>query len=267
MISATYVQDLKAQGVDGLFKCVSFFEDHPAGEWRWVEDVEGQYNWSDMRRCLDIALKQNVWVIPELVINIPPDWFIQRYPHSTLLDSRGEFKPSNIGETPYLLSPWFVASGEADAYLFPLVKSFLDLVAGYPNVAGIMVGNFLLNNLPWCLGDEVACDGSTVFTYWTVWDSYALSEYESVFGQGQQPPSTWADYEAMVPFSQFAFRQWLVSAISTNLQDRYLPWIAEFEGWKVVNAPIWNGDTVRASVFTTNTPEMTGLKQSAINGY
>ena len=262
-ISDTNVQDLKAQGADGLFKCVAISPNYPAGEWRLVETVEGQYNWNDLRRCLDTALQANMWVIPELVINIPPTWFIERYPNSILHDSRGEIIPSNI-DAPYLLSPWFVASGEADTYLLPLTNSFLNLVSEYPNVAGVMIGNFLLHNLPWCLGDSSACDNSTYFTYWPIWDIYALSDYESEFGIGKVPPSTWTDYEAMDALSQMAFREWLVAAISTNLQGRYLPWIATFGGWKVVNAPIWDDGGSKASIFTTNTSEMTIIKQTAI---
>jgi hypothetical protein len=60
------------------------------------------------------------------------------------------------------------------------------------------------------------------------------------------------------------FREWLTSAIRDNLEHRYLPWLSDFTGWKVVNASIWNGNDVRPSVFTTGTPEMTVAKQEAV---
>ncbi|MCA9986383.1 MAG: beta-galactosidase, partial [Anaerolineales bacterium] len=211
--SSQRAAELKAMGFDGVFKCVAYRPNYPAppihaaGEWRLVESVEGQYDWTDLRRCLDAALQANMWIIPEIVINIPPDWFVDRYPDSILRDNRGEIVPANV-DAPYLLSPWFVASGDADADLIPFISSFLALVSDYPNVAGIMVGNFLLNNLPWRLGS------GPDFTYWPVFDAYALADYQGQFGT--QPPATWANYLAMSPSAQSAFRGWLIAAISDN---------------------------------------------------
>lgn len=261
VVSPQKAAELKAMGFDGLFKCVAHRPNYPnppiyaAGEWRLVEAAEGQYDWNDLRRCLDAGLQANMWVIPEIVINIPPPWFVNRYPDSLLRDSRGETVPSNVA-APYLLSPWFVASGSADADLIPFINSFLALVSDYPNVAGIMVGNFLLNNLPWRLG------GGSDFTYWPIFDAYALADYQSQFGT--QPPATWADYLAMSPSVQSVFRGWLVAAISGNLQNRYLPWISSYGDWKIINAPMWDDNGVQSSVFTTMTPEMVALKQAAV---
>ncbi len=65
--------------------------------------------------------------------------------------------------------------------------------------------------------------------------------------------------------SQLAtFRGWLMAALEENIQTRFLPWLQSFAGWKVVNAPIWDNDGVRCSVFTTMTPEVTAAKQTAI---
>ncbi|MBN1484729.1 MAG: beta-galactosidase [Chloroflexia bacterium] len=264
-VSVQEAQRLKSMGFDALFKCVACRPAYPqtpiwaAGEWRLVESVEGQYDWSDMRRCLDAALQANMWVIPEIVINIPPDWFVQRFPDSLLQDSRG-ITLTNPDETgaPYLLSPWFIATGAADAYLVPYVNSFLDLVSPYPNVAGIMMGNFKLNTLPWGLGPS----DSDQFTYWPIWDQAAQASYRARFGT--LPISTWDDYQALENAAQANFRDWLTSAVRENLQNRYLPWVASFPGWKVINASIWNGNEVRESIFTTTTPEMTAAKQTAI---
>jgi hypothetical protein len=63
---------------------------------------------------------------------------------------------------------------------------------------------------------------------------------------------------------QAAFRDWLTLAIRTNLQERFLPWLVSFNGWKLVNSSIWDGDAIRASIFTTTTPEMTTAKQAAV---
>jgi len=264
-VSVQEAQSLKAMGFDTLFKCVAYRPNYPnppinaAGEWRLVERVEGQYDWSDLRRCLDATLKANMWVVPEVVINIPPDWFIQRFPDSVLKDSRG-ITATDPDETdaPYLLSPWFIATGAADAYLVPYINSFLNVVSRYPNVAGIMIGNFKLNTLPWRLGNNASDD----FTYWAIWDNSAKASYQTRFGT--LPLSTWNDYQALNDIAKTNFRDWLTSAIRTNLQNRYLTWVSGFTGWKVINASIWNGNDVKESIFTTTTPDMTAAKQTAI---
>ncbi len=262
-----HLLDLKRMGFDGLFKCVAITFDGPdggqfaGGEWRLVERIEGTYDWGSMRYCLDNALAANMWFIPEIVINVPPDWFLQRYPGALLRDSRGLTTLDRHAEgAPYMLSPWFIDSGSADSHLLPFMQSFLDLVAQYPNVPAIMVGNFKLNVLPWKMG----LDGTDNFTYWPIWDDYARADYARQFGGGASPPATWADYAAMPATRQTVFRGWLTAAMGRNLRTRYLPWVADFPGWVVVNAAMWNQDGVRSSVFTTTTPEMTAAKQAAI---
>jgi Beta-galactosidase len=265
VVSTQQAQQLKAMGFDSLFKCVAYYPNYPnppiyaAGEWRLVEKVEGHYDWSDLRRCLDAALQANMWVVPDIVINIPPDWFMQRFPDSVLKDSRG-ITVTNHSETgaPYLLSPWFVATGAADSYLTKFISESLKVVSQYPNVAGIMIGNFKLNNLPWKLG----YNDSDNFVYWPIWDSYAKASYEAKFGT--LPLATWNDYQALNNTAKTNFRDWLTSAITTNLRTRYLPWISNFKGWKVIDASIWDGNDVQPSIFTTATPEMTIKKQNAI---
>jgi hypothetical protein len=202
-----------------------------------------------------------MWFVPELVINVPPDWFVQRYPESLLEDSRGitSTDPHSAG-APYLMSPWFVETGAADAYLQPLVDSFIGVVSEYPNIPPVMIGNFKLNVLPWKMGT----DSSDNFTYWPIWDDNARASYKSEFGTGAVPPVAWSDYQAMSTADREAFREWLTSAIRHNLEYRYLPWLSDFAGWKVVNASIWNANDVRPSIFTTGTPEMTAAKQEAI---
>ncbi len=261
------LQALKQAGFDGLFKCVAFAPNYPAGpiyaggEWRLVERVEGTYDWSSMRTCLDNARRANMWFIPELVINVPPEWFVQRHPNALLRDSRGitATDPSAEGG-PYLLSPWFIDSGQADPYLQPLVQSFLDVVAGYPNVPAIMIGNWKLNVLPWKMGADTADD----FTYWPIWDDFARADYARRFGTGSLPPATWSEYEAMPEAQRTAFRHWLTEAMERNLRTRYLPWTDSFAGWRVINAAIWGDADSRPSVFTTMTPEMAAAKQAAI---
>lgn len=257
--SVDNIRDLKEMGFDGQFKCVA------AGEWQFVEAIENQYDWSNLRNCLQVARQANMYAIPELVINVPPAWFVSRFPESVLKDQRGEVKPSNIDGVPYLLSPWFVSTGEADFYLEALIDSFLDVVSEYPDVVtGVMLGNFVLNDLPWCLGEQADCSQDSMFTYWPVWDAYALADYESIFGVGQLPPVSWDDYTAFNEATKMKFREWLGFAISKNLEERYLPWLASYEGWKVINASIWNNDDTQGSVFTTTTPEMVMMKQSAM---
>lgn len=172
-VSVNRLLTSKNLGYDGAFKCVAYAPNYPnapihaGGEWRLVERVEGQYDWSSLQTCLDNALQANLWFIPEIAINIPPEWFIQRYPDSLLQDSRGITATDIQAEgAPYLLSPWFIAGGEADAYLQPFVTAFLDLVAQYPNVPAVMIGNFKLNVLPWKMGTN----DSDNFTYWPIWD-------------------------------------------------------------------------------------------------
>ena len=266
-VSVTRLLTSKNLGYDGAFKCVAYAPNYPnapiyaGGEWRLVERVEGQYDWSSLQTCLDNALQANLWFIPEIVINIPPEWFIQRYPDSLLQDSRGITATDIQAEgAPYLLSPWFIAGGEADAYLQPFVTAFLDLVAQYPNVPAVMIGNFKLNVLPWKMGTN----DSDNFTYWPIWDEYAKTSFAGAFGGGVLPPATWDDYQAMSETEKAAFRDWLTSALETNLQTRYLPWVADFAGWKVINASIWDNDGVRPSIFTTSTPEMVAAKQAAM---
>lgn len=266
-VAVPRLQELKQTGFDGLFKCVAFAPNYPAGpiyaggEWRLVERVEGTYDWSSMRTCLDNARRANMWFIPELVINIPPEWFVQRHPEALLRDSRGitVTDPSAEGG-PYLLSPWFIDSGQADANLQPLIRSFLDVVANYPNVPAIMIGNWKLNVLPWKMGANTADD----FTYWPIWDQFARADYARRFGAGALPPATWAEYETMPEAHRAAFRDWLTEAIERNLQTRYLPWTEGFAGWRVINAAIWGDAGNRPSVFTTMTPEMVAAKQAAI---
>lgn len=261
------LQTLKQTGFDGLFKCVAFAPNYPhgpiyaGGEWRLVERVEGVYDWSSMRTCLENARRANMWFIPEIVINVPPDWFVKRYPDALLRDSRGvtTTDPSAEG-APYMLSPWFIDSGQADADLRPFVDAFLDLVADYPNVPAIMIGNFKLNVLPWKMGANTADN----FTYWPIWDQAARADYARRFGAGALPPATWAEYEAQAEPRRAAFRDWLTEAMERNLQTRYLPWTHRFAGWRVIDAAIWGDAGNRASIFTTMTPEMAAAKQAAM---
>lgn len=266
-VAVPRLQELKQTGFDGLFKCVAFAPSYPAGpiyaggEWRLVERVEGTYDWSSLRTCLDNALRANMWFIPEIVINVPPEWFVQRHPDALLRDSRGitSTVPSAEGG-PYLLSPWFVDSGQADADLQPLIQSFLEVVAEFPNVPAIMIGNWKLNVLPWKMGANTADD----FTYWPIWDQSARADYARRFGAGALPPTTWAEYEVMPEAHRAAFRDWLTEAMERNLRTRYLPWTDSFVGWRVINAAIWGDADSRPSVFTTMTPEMAVAKQAAI---
>lgn len=266
-VSVPQLQKLKQAGFDGLFKCVAFAPNYPTGEiyaggeWRLVERVEGNYDWSSMRTCLDNAFRANMWFIPEVVINVPPDWFARRHPEALLQDSRGitATVPSAEGG-PYLLSPWFIDSGQADADLKPFVESFLKLVAEYPNVPAIMIGNFKLNVLPWKMGANTEDN----FTYWPIWDQIAKADYARRFGTGSLPPKTWAEYETMNESRKAAFRGWLTEAMGRNLRTRYLPWTESFAGWRVINAAIWGDASNRASIFTTMTPDMAATKQAAI---
>lgn len=266
-VAVPRLRELKHTGFDGLFKCMAFAPNYPAGpiyaggEWRLVERVEGTYDWSSMRTCLDHARRANMWFIPELVINVPPEWFVQRHPDALLRDSRGitATMPSAEGG-PYLLSPWFIDSGQADADLQPLIQSFLDVVADYPNVPAIMIGNWKLNVLPWKMGANAADD----FVYWPIWDQSAKTDYARRFGAGALPPTTWSAYEATPEAHRAAFRDWLTEAMERNLRTRYLPWTDSFAGWRVINAAIWGDADSRPSVFTTMTPEMTAAKQAAI---
>lgn len=261
------LSNLKSMGVDGVFKCVSYEPDSPddpvlaGGEWRLVERVEGDYDWSSLQTCLDNALAADMWFIPEVVINIPPEWFVSRYPDSLLRDYRDitATDPNDSG-APYLLSPWFIANGEADSYLEPFISSFIALVSQYPNVPAVMIGNFKLNVLPWKMGS----DDNDDFDYWPIFDSYALSSYADEFGVGESPPETMEDYLAMGDVEKSAFENWLIEAMCDNLETRYLDWLSGFTGWKVINVSIWDNDGVKESIFTTQTPSMISIKQAAI---
>jgi|GEM_PF-824774 len=262
-VSVSQLRMYKDMGVDGLYKCVANAPNYPngpiwaGGEWRLVERVKGTYDWSSLRACLDHALAANLWFIPEVVINVPPDWFLQEHPNALLKDARGitATDPDADG-APYQLSPWFIASGAADGELKAFVDSFLSVVAAYPNVPAVMIGNFKLNVLPWKMV------GADDFTDWPIWDDAAVASYQARFGT--MPPATWNDYLAMPGAGQQAFRQWQTAAMETNLRERYLPWLSSFTGWKVINASIWDNNGVQGSIFTTQTPEMTALKQAAI---
>jgi len=215
-----------------------------------------------MQGCLDAAYQANMWFIPEVVINIPPVWFIARYPDCLLEDVRGitATKPDATG-APYLLSPWFIASGEGDEYIEAFVDAFMDLVSQYPNVPAVMLGNFKINVLPWTLGTGTdALD----FTYWPLQDAYAIQSYQDTFGTGTLPPADWTAYKAMSFSEREAFQDWLVEAMCDNLQNRFMPWLSKFDGYRVINASIWNIDEVNSSIFTTQTTTMTAAKQQAI---
>lgn len=248
---------LKSIGIDGIFKCVG------AANWSLVEKVEGTYNWSALETCLNSSYQANIWFIPEVVINIPPDWFIARFPDSLLKDARGYTATDPI-ETgaPYLLSPWFIASGQADTYIEPLVNSFLDLVSRYPNVPAIMIGNFKLNVLPKKMVNNDKDNDE--FNYWPLRDAYAISSYQDSFGSGALPPADWAAYESMNTSQKTAFKKWIITAMNENLQHRFLPWLSSFEGFHVINVCIWDSDDVRGSTFTTQTESMITSKQQAI---
>jgi beta-galactosidase GanA len=250
------LKELKSYGFDGVFKCVG------GGEWRLVESVEGEYDWRALQACLDAAYQANMWFIPEVVINVPPAWFITRYPDSLLKDSRGitELNPNSEG-APYMLSPWFVASGLGDPYIELFIDEFMDLVSQYPNVPAVMLGNFKLNALPWTMGTgEDALD----FTYWPLRDAYAIQSYQDTFGAGTLPPADWTAYQAMTVSEQEAFQDWLVQAMCDNLQNHFMPWLSKFDGYRVINVSIWNIDGVKESIFTTQTTTMTTAKQEAI---
>ena len=253
-----YFTELKNMGYDGLFKCHSLAPNYPGGEWRLVERIEGQYDWTSLQQCLDIALAVNMWFIPEIVINVPPQWFLDRYPDALLKDSRGitATQPDDNG-APYLLSPWFIASGQGDLEIQRYLNEFIRIVSDYPNVPAIMIGNFKLNVLPWKMG----LTGED-FTYWPIFDAAAIQSYSARFGTS--PIATWDQYNSMSNPNQAAFRDWLTGAIRHNIQNKYIPWTSAFHGYLVINASIWDNDGVKPSIFTTTTPEMTIAKQNAI---
>jgi hypothetical protein len=266
--SVSYYQTLKEDGFDGLFKCVAYAPFYPnppiyaGAEWRLVERVKGNYDWTSLDNCLESARKANMWFIPEIVINVPPSWLLEEFPNSLLKNFKGitATDPDKNG-APYLLSPWFIASGNADVYLQKFINAFLTKIKKYPNVPAVIIGNFKLNVLPWKMGMDVT---ENDFDLWPIWDDFAKADYEKQFGSGKLPPKTWDEYYVTKNDSEKkAFRDWLVRVFCDNLKT-YMHWLSSYSGWKVINASIWNNNQMPNSIFTTTTPEMVAQKQSAI---
>jgi tetratricopeptide (TPR) repeat protein len=216
-----------------------------ATEWVDIERKNGTFDFSLLHQCMKNIARHGFWVMPRLVLNDPPQWFINAFPESILKDATNQtFTDYNWGG--HVLSPWFVMSGEGDYYIKRFVDKYLENLANYSNVIGVWVGDHLVFNLPWYLGD------SPLLTYFMCFDKYALESYRENFAKYpyQKPPST---YDELVGRgSQFMkdFEQWYRESAAQAI-EKYLTWIGDRVKYKVINVGRIGSEAANHMIGTT----------------
>ena len=163
--------------------------------------------------------------IPSVSINVPPAWFIQRFPGCLSQASDGKRSRNQ-------LSPWFLDAAvrgetpqmrEARWLLRRYLDAFLKAVSNEPNVTGIFAGDWTLL-FGGLYHDE--CLGC--------WDPYALADYQVGFGRGRKPPAAYTDYLHLSPGDRQAFVLW--QGAGWHFLQEYLRWIGDRAVWKFVDA-------------------------------
>lgn len=55
-------------------------------QWRWVEPQKGQYKFDDFDRIFDLCEKYEIGLVPNTILECPPEWVYTTYPDSRLKD-------------------------------------------------------------------------------------------------------------------------------------------------------------------------------------
>lgn len=220
---------LRPIGIQGVAKIVG------AVSWADIEKQEGKFDFSRLESFLTRTQKARLWVIPAISMNTPPAWFIAKYPSCLMRDARGNTRITTYGpDDGQILSPWFVAGRKGDRYIKRFVDRYLDVIAKYPNVNGVFVGNEAawVYNRPWKFGD------SPELTYFACFDDYGLADYKKTFGskfpEYKDAPKTYDDIKLRGKDFSDQFERWYQAA-DIAIINKYLNWIGDRVKYKIVN--------------------------------
>ena len=59
-------------------------------QWRWNEPKQGEYDFSDIDRLMDIAHEKGLKVVLNTILEVTPVWLDKNYPDSAMISARGE---------------------------------------------------------------------------------------------------------------------------------------------------------------------------------
>ncbi len=55
-------------------------------QWRWVEPVQGNYKFDDFDRIFDLCDKYDMGMVPNTILETPPEWIYLNYPDARVMD-------------------------------------------------------------------------------------------------------------------------------------------------------------------------------------
>ena len=58
-------------------------------QWRWNNPKEGEFDFSDLDRLMDLAAENNLKVVINTIFDVPPAWFYRKHPNSLMIFADG----------------------------------------------------------------------------------------------------------------------------------------------------------------------------------
>ena len=83
-LKKNWAGDLEKLHRDG-FNTVKFWI-----QWRWNEPEEGKFDFSDLNELMDLAEKNHLKVVLNLILDVAPVWFFKKYPDAVMVTNSGE---------------------------------------------------------------------------------------------------------------------------------------------------------------------------------
>jgi beta-galactosidase len=171
-------------------------------QWRWNNPRDGEYDFSDLQRIMDLAAERGLRVIINAIYDVAPAWFFRTYPDSVMHHADGR------RAEPRVTACRQIGGSPGPSYLHP---------------QGIEVRRAFTEAL------AARFAGHSALYIWDLWNEPELS------GMAHRPPEVHGlvDYS---PFAIEAFVGWLRAKYG-NLDALNHAWGRNYQTWDEVEPP------------------------------
>ncbi|TAJ49223.1 MAG: hypothetical protein EPO52_05410 [Herbiconiux sp.] len=192
--------------------------------WGWVETTQGEFEWGDYDRLLDLAHARGLRVVISTIAEMQPAWLLRRYPDAAMVDHLGRVTPSTtrveaqVGVTP--------GGSIDDPRVLGHMRDFLDAAARHFASHPALVAWDCWNENRWAMEGDGYLDYSPAsIRAFHAWLASRYGNLDGVARAWRRRFATWDDVQPGrkpgLPYTDLvAFQRFLTERAASHLRFR-----------------------------------------------